>query len=116
MFQLSLRRVLVYVILAAGFFTIMQFVPLYFYASEFVDFVKDEVRFAPTRESVEDEHLITHIINASHQYGVNVDPKDIVIRKTHQSDPDIHTLSVDVAYSAPIDLYYTSKTLQFHVH
>jgi len=109
-----IKRLLLWILLGAGFFVVIQFIPAFFYASEFDDFVKDEVKFAPTRESTEQDHLVEHITGMSLRYGVNIDPKGITVTKTQNSD--YRTLSVSVAYSIPIDLYYFTHQLRRQVN
>jgi hypothetical protein len=111
-----IRRILIWTLLVAAFFVAIQFIPAYFYASEFEDFVKDEVKFAPTRESTDRDHLVEHIMEASNQYGVQVNPKDIFVKKTENTDSNYETLSVSVAYSIPVDLYYFTHQLHFQVN
>ena len=111
-----LKRLLIWVLLGAIFFVLIQFIPAYFYASEFDDFVKDEVKFAPTRESTDKEHLAEHITEMSLHYGVQIDPKGIIINKTQNTDSNYETLSVSVAYTIPIDLYYFTRQLHRQVN
>jgi hypothetical protein len=110
-----LRRLVIWVLFGAAFFVTIQFIPAYFYASEFDDFVKDEVKFAPTRESTDREHLTEHITAASLHYGVQIDRKGISVSKSRNSDSDLETLTVSVAYSIPVDLYYFTRPLHRHV-
>ena len=110
-----LRRLLLFVFLGAVFVGAIQFIPAYFYASEFDDFVKDEVKFAPTRESTEREHLVDHIYDAAMHYGVEVNREDIVVKKTKNPDSGYDKLTVSVAYSIPVDLYYFTRRLHFHM-
>ena len=110
-----LKRVLIWVLFGAAFFVAIQYLPAYFYASEFDDFVKDEVKFAPTRESTDREHLTQHITDASTHYGVQIDPKGITIEKTQNTDSDYRTLTVSIAYRMPVDLYYFTPRLRRNV-
>jgi hypothetical protein len=111
-----LRRLLLFVFFAAVFVAAIQFIPAYFYASEFDDFVKDEVKFASTRESTEQEHLVDHILEQAMHYGVEVNPKDIVVTKTKSADSSYKKLTVSVAYRMPVDLYYFTYRLHFQVN
>jgi hypothetical protein len=110
-----LRRLLIWVSFGAAFFIAIQFLPTYFYASEFDDFVKDEVKFAPRRERTDREHLTDHITAASVHYGVKIDPKGITVSKSKNLDSNLQTLTVSVAYSIPVDLYYFTHQLHRHV-
>ena len=111
-----LKRVLIWVLFGAAFFVAIQYLPAYFYASEFDDFVKDEVKFAPTRESTDKEHLTDHITAASPHYGVHIDPKGITVQKTGNTGSNYRTLTVSVAYSIPVDLYYFTHQLRRKVN
>ena len=110
------KRLLIWVLFGAAFFVGIQYIPAFFYASEFDDFVKDEVKFAPTRESTDREHLIQHITDASGHYGVQIDPKGITIAKVRNIDSNYQTLTVSVAYSVPVDLYYVTHRLHRRVN
>jgi hypothetical protein len=110
------KRLLIWVLLGAGFFVAIQYIPAYFYASEFDDFVKDEVKFAPTRESTDKEHLTEHITEMSTRYGVRIDPKGIIIKKTENTASNFETLSISVTYSIPVDLYYFTHQLHRQVN
>ena len=110
-----LRRVLLFVFLGALFIAAIQFIPAYFYASEFDDFVKDEVKFAPTRESTQREHLVEHILAEAMYYGVDVNPKDIVIKKTKSADSNFEKLTVSVPYTISVDLYYFTHRMHRQV-
>jgi len=113
MLRIPLWRLITWLVVGAGFFAGAKYAQVYFYASEFDDFVKDEVKFAPTRESTDSDHLTEHILDAAGQYGVDLDARDIKIRKTHTSE-DIETLTVDVNYSAELDLQVYKPALHFH--
>jgi hypothetical protein len=111
-----IKRLLIWVLVGAVFFVAIQFIPPYFYASEFDDFVKDEVKFAPTRESTDEDHLTEHITEMSTRYGVQIEPNGIIVKKTENTDSNYETLSVSVAYSIPIDLYYFTHQLHRQVN
>jgi len=89
---------------------------LYFYASEFDDFIKDEVKFAPTRESTEEDHLRTHISEAALQYGMTLNPRDIRIEKTRDSQQITNKLEVNVAYTGNLDLHYKQYPVHFRTN
>ena len=77
--------------------------------------VKDEVKFAPARESAGVDHLITHIVDMARYYNIEVDPREIKINKTI-TIPGMTwtTLAVDMTYSAPVDLSLYRQPLHFH--
>ena len=111
-----LKRIFVLVLLGAMFFVGMQFFSVYFYAFEFDDFVQDELKFAQAREDGTKEHLTEHIKEQAQYYGLKVDPKNIVIDKTTDQDSGITTVSADVTYTTPVDLYYFVYQLRRHLH
>jgi hypothetical protein len=111
-----LKRIFIIVVLTGLFFVAMQFVSVFFYAWEFDDFVRDELRFAPAREHESKEHLAEHIKEEAQYYGLSLKDKDIVIHNATDTHSGITTLSADVSYTTPVDLYYFSYELQRHVH
>src|SRR5260370_40974608 len=98
------KRIFVFVMIGALFFVGMQFISVYFYAWEFDDFTRDELKFAPTREDDSKEHLVEHIKQEGQFYGLSLNEKDIIINKRTDQDSGITTLSADVTYTNPVDL------------
>jgi len=115
MFGITMRQLIFGTILSCSVFAFAQCAPIYFAAWEFDDFIKDEVRFAPLRESVQEDHLRAHILEVAKHYKLQLDPKEIEITKT-TTIPGMSwkTLSVDVTYSAPVDLNLFQRQLHFH--
>lgn len=93
---------------------ILQYLPVLFYAWAFDDFVRDEVRFAPMRETAEQEHLVDHILEQARRYRVIVDKKDVRVSKTRDPQRGIRMLAVDIDYRAPVDLYYFVHEVRFN--
>ena len=91
----------------------MQYAQIYFYASAFDDYIRDEVRFAPARDTANEDYLKSHILSASKQYGMDVDFKGIRVKKTENYQQQLETLEVSVSYSAPLDLNLFKKQLRF---
>ena len=111
-----LKRIFVFVLIGATFFVGMQFASVYFYASEFDDFVRDELKFAPAREDDSKEHLVEHIKEQAQYYGLTLNDKDVVVDKTTDKDSGVTTLTADVTYTSPVDLYYFTYQLRRHTH
>jgi hypothetical protein len=111
-----LKRIFVCILIAAIFFVAVQFASVFFYAFAFDDFVKDEVKFAPVREQDTKAHLVEHIAEQAKYYGQTLDPHDIQIDRHTDLDSGITTLSVDVDYIAPVDLYYFTARVHRHLH
>ena len=89
---------------------------VYFYVSEFQNFVQDEVAFAPFREASDETHIFEHIRDAARYYNIRIDqPTDIKIRKT-VTIPGMTwtTLGVDVNYTALVDLSVFKHPVHFH--
>jgi hypothetical protein len=101
-------------IVVAVFYGGVQYAQMYFYATAFDDFVKTEVKFAPTNDSADKDHLTEHILDASQDYGVDVAEQDIKINKVHNKEQNFDTLTVDVQYSAPVYLKIYTQQVQFH--
>jgi len=106
-----LKRIFVFVLIGSLFFVAVQFASVFFYALEFEDFVKDEVKFAPMRESDERAHLADHIISQGQFYSLAIEKKDIEVQKHTDTDSGITTLQVKVNYTSPVDLYYFTYPL-----
>jgi len=115
MFGITVRQLIFGTILGSLLFAFAQCAPVYFYAWEFDDFIKDEVKFAPLRESTYEDHLRAHILDLARHYKFDLDPKQIRISKT-PTIPGMswQTLSVEVTYSAPVDLDLFTRELHFH--
>jgi hypothetical protein len=111
-----LKRIFILLLLGGLFFVGMQFLSVFFYAWEFDDFVRDELRFAAARENESKEHLAEHIKEEAQYYGLSLRDKDIVIHNSVDARSGITTLSADVTYATPVDLYYFSYQLLRHVH
>ena len=98
------------------FFVGMQFLSVFFYAWEFEDFIKDELKFAVVREDDSKEHLTEHIKEQAQYYGLNINEKNIVVEKSKAPDSGITTVSADVTYVTPVDLFYFTYQLRRHIH
>ena len=111
-----LKRVFVFVLIGARFFVGLQFVSVYFYAWEFDDFVRDELKFALMRERGTEQHLVDHIRDTAQFYGMTTDKKNIRIEKHKDASSGLTFLAADVNYSTPVDLFYFTYQLHRHVH
>jgi hypothetical protein len=105
-------------VLGALLYAGLQYVPVFFYAVEFDDFVKDEVKFAPARETTEPAHLKQHIAEeAKNNRMIILDPRrDIRVVRVRDSVRGIRILTVDVNYIMPVDLYYFTHNVKFKIH
>lgn len=111
-----LKRIFVVIIIGVLFFVLLQFAGVFFYAWQFDDFTRDEVKYAPLRDASTKEHFVLHLIEQAHFYGLDIDPEDIGYQKNRDADSGITTLAVDVNYTVPVDLYYFKLPLKRHLH
>jgi len=111
-----LKRVFVFVFIGALFFVGLQFASVYFYAWEFDDFVRDELKFELMRERHTDERLVAHIIEQAQFYGLRTDKKNVRIQQHKDTTSGVSFLVADVNYSTPVDLFYFTYQLHRHVH
>lgn len=110
------KRLFSMVLVGGIFYVALQYVPALFYAYEFEDFVRDEVKFAPLRETTDPKHLREHILDQARQYRMIVDKESVQVTNTRDRDRGINVLTVDVNYRMPVDLYYFIHELPFHSH
>jgi hypothetical protein len=115
MLKVGLKFSILAMILNASLYAFTQFATVYFYVWESQDLVKDEVKFAPARESASEDHLVSHIVEMAQYHNIKLDPKGIKIKKK-VTIPGMTwmTLAVDVSYSAPVDLTFYRQPLHFH--
>ena len=108
MFGLNARQVFLILLLIAALFAGAQYIPVYFKALQFNDFIKSEARFAGTsRKST--EQLRASIMEEAKELKIPIAPKDIRITRRGPA----FQLSLD--YSFPIDLRVYQHQLTFHV-
>lgn len=111
-----LRRIVIVVVVLGLFLGVLQYLPVLFYAWEFNDFINDEVKFAPMRESDENKHIVDHILEQGRKYGMVLDKNTVQLTKQYHPESGITTLTIDVDYSAPIDFRYFLYQARFHHH
>ncbi len=116
MLRTTLRYAAFLAILYSSAYAFARIAAVYFYVTEFQDFVKQEVKFAPFRKGTDETRLFEDIRDAARFYNLQIDPaKDIKIRKT-TTIPGMTwtTLGVDVKYTALVDLNLYKHPLHFH--
>jgi len=113
LFRIPRGRLLMWLVIVVAFYAGAKYAQMYFYVAAFDDFVRDEVRFAPARKTTDKDHLTAHLMDAAGEYGVQLDPHNIQIT-SRQQQPNIQTLTVDVSYSAELDLRFYRPEIQFH--
>src|SRR5436190_14038657 len=107
MFGLSGRQVLILLIFIVLLFAGSQYVPAYFAAFQFNDFVRQEVKYAGTSKKTTDT-LRSDILQKAMDLGIPLTKKDIRITKRGVS----FTLEVD--YHWPINMRAYQHQLVFH--
>jgi len=95
-------------LLVAAFFAGSQFVPAYFHAIQFNDFIKQEVKFALSARRTPDD-VRQHIVEEAKDLEIPVGPRDVQIEKRGPA------FTVDFEYSIPVDLKVYKRDLTFHV-
>jgi hypothetical protein len=78
------------------------------------DFVRDELKFAMMREHHTEDGFVDHIIAQAQFYGLTTDRKNIRVETHPDSKSGLTFLAVDVNYSTPVDLYYSTYQLRRH--
>jgi hypothetical protein len=108
MFGLSGRQLFILFILVVLLFAGTQYIPGYFAAFQFNDFVRQEVKFAATSRKTIDV-LRVEILQQAKEFGVPITKKDIVIVRRGPS------FTLDIVYHWPINLRIYRHELTFHV-
>jgi hypothetical protein len=101
------RRILIVLIIVVVGFTAYQYVPAYFAAFQFDDFVRQEVKYAGTSRKTVDA-VRTNILQKAQELGIPLTKKDVSITKRGAS------YTVDVDYRWPIDMKLYQHVLTFH--
>ena len=116
MHRTLLRSIIFLTVLYSTAYAFARIASVYFYVTEFQDFVKQEVKFAPFRQGTDETRIYEHIRDAAQFYNLQIDPsRDITIRKS-ATIPGMQwtTLGVDVNYTALVDLNVIKHPLHFH--
>lgn len=107
MFGLSGRHLLGLLVLSALIFAATQYVPAYFAAFQFNDFVRQEVKYAGTQRKTA-QVLRDDIVRKAKELSIPITARDIRITRRGPA----FTLELD--YSWPIDLRVYRHELTFH--
>jgi len=107
MFGLNSRQIFILLMLVVFLFAAYQYVPPYFTAFEFNDFIRQEVKFAATSRKTT-EKLRTDIVEKAREMGVPVAARDIRITRRGPS------FTLELEYRFPIDLKIYHHELVFH--
>jgi hypothetical protein len=107
MFGRRSRHILIVLIIVAVAFTGAQYIPAYFAAFQFNDFVRQEVKYAGTSRKTADA-LRADILEKANELGIPLTKKDVRITKRGASS------TVDIDYRWPIDMKLYQHELIFH--
>jgi hypothetical protein len=106
MFGLNRRQQIMLLLFLGLIYAATQYVPPYFYAFQFNDFIRQEVKFAVTaRRTTED--VRTHIVEKAQEFNIPITAKDVQITRRGPA------FTVDVEYRVPIDLRVYQHELVF---
>jgi len=107
MFGLSGRQIFFLLLLVALLFAATQYVPAYFAAFQFNDYIRQEVKYAVTARKTT-ENVRADIVQKAKELGITVQAKDIKITRRGPS------FTLDLEYHWPVDLQMYKQDLVFH--
>ncbi len=108
MFGLSGRQFLILLLLIILLFAGTQYVPGYFNAIQFNDFVRQEVKFAASAKKTP-EMIRDQALRKASELGIPLEKSDVKITRRGPS------FTVDIRYHWPINLRVYKHDLQFRV-
>ena len=109
MFGLNRRQLLSLLVLIALLFAATQYIPPYFYALQFNDFIRQEVKFAVTARKTTDE-VRTNIIRKAQEFNIALTERDIKVTRRGPS------FTVDLEYRFPINMRAYQHELVFRAN
>jgi hypothetical protein len=107
MFGLSGRQIFILLVLVAVLFAATQYVPAYFAAFQFNDFIRQEVKFAVTNRKTP-ERLRIDIAQKAAELGIPVQQRDIHITRRGPA------FTLELEYRWPINMRVYRHELVFH--
>jgi hypothetical protein len=107
MFGLSGRSIFFLLLLVGILFAATQYVPAYFAAFQFNDYIRQEVKYAVTSRKTT-ENVRGEIVQKAEELGISVRPKDIKITRRGPS------FTLDLEYHWPINMRLYKHDLVFH--
>ena len=108
MFGLNARQICIILMLVCVLFAGTQYVPAYFKALEFNDFIHGEARFAGSSRKTADD-LRASITEKAKELKIPITARDIRITRRGPS------FMLELDYRFPIDLRVYQHDLEFHV-
>ena len=106
MFGLRRRQIVILLVLAVLVFAAVQYVPAYFAAFQFNDYVRQQVKYAGTSKKTADT-LREEIVRKGAELGIPLNKKDIRISRRGPA------FTLEVEYRWPIDMKVYRHELVF---
>jgi hypothetical protein len=107
MFGLTARRLFYIVLVLVVIYVGTQYIPPVFYAFQFSDFVRQQVKFAGVaRKSTDD--VRREVLDKARELKIPITSRDIHITRRGPA------FTLDLEYSWPIDLRVYKHELKFH--
>ena len=107
MFGLSGRQIFILLVLIAFLFAATQYIPAYFAAFQFNDFIRQEVKFAVTNRKTP-EKLRADITEKASELGIPLKARDIHITRRGPA------FTLEFEYHWPINMKVYRHELVFH--
>ena len=107
MFGLSGRQIFILLVLIVFLFAATQYVPAYFAAFQFNDFIRQEVKFAVTNRKTT-EKLRIDITEKASELGIPIQARDIHITRRGPA------FTLQLEYRWPINMRVYHHDLVFH--
>ena len=109
MFGLRGRQIFILLVLIAILFASAQYVPVYFAAFQFNDYVRQEVKYAASARK-SPETIRTEVLGKANELGISLTKNDV--RLTRQGP----AFRVEIEYHWPINLRVYQHDIVFHVN
>jgi hypothetical protein len=109
MFGLRGRTLILLLLLFAALFAGAQYLPAYYTALQFNDYIQQEVKYAMASRKTPD-NIRAEVLDKAKEFNIDVGAKDIQI--TTQGP----AFSLELEYHIPIDLKVRQQDLVFHVN
>ena len=107
MFGLNYKQLFGLIVFVAALYAAAQYIPRYFDAFQFNDFIRQEVKFAVSaRKSTED--IRNSVVQKAKELNIPITPRDIKITRRGPA------FTLDLEYRFPIDLSVYKHDLVFH--
>lgn len=109
MFGLNRRQQLFLLAFIVLLFAATQYGPPYFYAFQFNDFVRQEVKYAVTAKRTT-EDVRGRVVQKAREFNIDIGPRDVAITRRGPA------FTVDFEYRFPVDMRLYQHELVFHVN